>query len=105
MNNYIVSGAGEAPPAYILPLPETDGNISVEQALANRRSHRNFQDKAISAGQLSQILWAAYGVTLPMPNPALRGGLRTAPSAGAMYPLEIYVIAGNVEGIEPGVYR
>lgn len=91
---------------YVLPPPRTDGGISVESALASRRSRRRFQDRAISAEQLSQILWAAYGVTLPMPNhPALRGGLRTAPSAGALYPLEIYVIVGNVQGIQAGVYR
>jgi len=91
---------------YVLPAPVTDGETSVESALANRRSHRNFQDRTISMEQLSQMLWAAYGITLPLPNePHLRGGLRTTPSAGAMYPLEIYVIVGNVEGLEPGVYR
>ena len=91
---------------YILPSPKTDGNISVEKALTTRRSHRRFQNKAITAEQLSQILWAAYGVTEPRPNqPNLRGGLRTAPSAGATYPLEIYAVIGNVKGIEPGVYR
>jgi len=88
---------------YILPAPKTDGTTSVEKALANRRSHRNFQNKALSVDQLSQILWAAYGITSPGPN--LGGGLRTTPSAGARYPLEIYAIVGNVEGIEPGVYR
>jgi SagB-type dehydrogenase family enzyme len=91
---------------YFLPLPKTDGDMSVEQALANRRSHRNFQNRAISTCQLSQILWAAYGITLPMPDvPNLRGGLRTTPSAGATFPLEIYVVVGNVEGIEPGIFR
>ena len=81
-----------------VPSPKTCGNMSVEEALASRRSHRNFQDDAISADHLMQILWAAYGITSP-------GGLRTTPSAGALYPLEIYAVIGNVEGIEPGVYR
>ena len=94
-----------SPLTYVLPSPATDGNVSVEAALANRRSHRRFQDRAISAEQLSQILWAAYGITSPNPHPNLRGGLRTAPSAGALFPLEIYAVVGNVEGIEPGVYR
>ena len=95
-----------APTAYILPSPDIDGDISVEKALANRRSHRNFVDREISAEQLSQILWAAYGVTELMPNyPFLRGGLRTAPSAGALYPFEIYVVAGKVKNIEAGVYK
>ena len=98
--------SGDSFPIYILPPYITDGDISVENALASRRSRRNFQNKAISLEQLSQILWAAYGVTLPVPNaPNLRGGLRTTPSAGALYPLEIYVVIGNVEGIEPGVFR
>ena len=96
----------EAPLTYILPAPRTDGTMSVERALANRRSRRQFQNRAISKEQLSQILWAAYGITYPIPDfPALRGGLRTTPSAGALYPLEIYVIVGNVQWIEVGVYR
>ena len=94
-----------SPVVYILPPYSTSGDVSVEQALASRRSRRNFQDRAISAEQLSQILWAAYGVTYPAPHPRFRGGLRTTPSAGATFPLEVYVIVGNVEGIEPGVYR
>ena len=106
INSDILTKIEEPQLTYILPFHKTDGDISVEKALMNRRSHRHFQNKAISAGQLSQILWAAYGVTIPRPdNPNLRGGLRTAPSAGARYPLEIYAIIGNVEGIEPGVYR
>ena len=91
---------------YILPAPRTEGNMSVEEALQNRRSHRHFQNKALTIEQLSQLLWAAYGITVPKPDsPGLRGGLRTTPSAGALFPLEIYAIIGNVEGIEPGVYR
>lgn len=91
---------------YVLPSPNTDGNMSIELALANRRSRRDFVDKAIPAEKLSQILWAAYGVTSPQPGRAsLRGGLRTAPSAGALYPFEIYAAVGNVEGIEEGVYQ
>ena len=105
-NKTVLTKTDEAQLTYILPSPDTEGNISVENALNNRRSRREFQDKALSANHLSQILWAAYGVTAPIPDrPILRGGLRTAPSAGARYPLEIYAVIGNVEGIEPGVYR
>ena len=105
-NIEILTQMGESQLIYILPPYAIDGNISVEKALANRRSHRNFRDKAISADQLSQILWAAYGITSPMPDvPHLRGGLRTTPSAGALYPLEIYVIIGNVEEMAPGIYK
>jgi len=92
-------------PTYALPIPEFDGNISLETALESRRSRRNFQDKAISLEQLSQILWAAYGITSPNSNSESRGGLRTTPSAGALYPLEIYVIVGNIENLAPGVYK
>ena len=102
VNNDVLTKIEEPQLAYLLPSPKTDGNVSVEKALANRRSHRTFQNKTIQAEQLSQILWAACGITQP------RSGtpdLRTAPSAGARYPLEIYAIIGNVEGIEPGVYR
>ena len=89
---------GGNPRTYLLPSPVAEGNISVEEALMNRRSHRSFQDKPLTTKQLSQILWAAYGVSDPR-------GLRTAPSAGALYPLEIFVVIGNVTGIEAGVYR
>jgi len=105
MTGGILSRIGESQVTYILPTPKTDGIVSVETALANRRSQRNFQNRAISAEQLSQILWAAYGITLPSAVPQLRGGLRTAPSAGALFPLEVFAIVGNVEGIAPGVYR
>jgi SagB-type dehydrogenase family enzyme len=89
-----------------LPEPQTDGAISVEETLQNRRSQRQFLDEEISLENLSQILWAAYGITQPRENPPfLRGGLRTAPSAGALFPLEIYVAIGKVMGIEPGVYK
>jgi len=89
---------------YNLPLPRTTGDISLEEALANRRSRRNFSDSPLSMEQLSQILWAAYGITLEMQG-GLRGGFRTTPSAGATFPLEIYVAVGNIEGLDPGVFR
>ena len=92
--------------AYALPSPATEGDISLEGALAGRRSRRDFQDRELSTEQLSQILWAAYGVTEHRPDsPALRGGLRTAPSAGALYPLEIYAVVGNVADVGAGIYR
>ncbi|MCL2738178.1 MAG: SagB/ThcOx family dehydrogenase [Bacteroidales bacterium] len=102
----VLTKTDDAPLTYILPSPQTDGKVSVEKALQERRSQRRFQDRAISAEQLSQILWAAYGVTEPRTDRAfLRGGLRTAPSAGALYPFEIYAVVGKVKDIEPGVYK
>ena len=97
-NSGALTITSNSPLTYALPSPNTVGSISVEEALESRRSRRDFQDKALSAEQLSQILWASYGITSER-------GLRTSPSAGATYPLEIYAVIGNVEEIEPGVYR
>ena len=88
-----------------LPSPHTSGNMSLEEALASRRSRRSFNADSITAEELSQILWSAYGITKPANAPRLGGGLRTAPSAGATYPLNIYVLAGNVTGVPTGFYR
>jgi len=82
-----------------LPPPKTKGVMSVEEAIARRRSRRDFLEEPLPLPALSQILWAAQGITEP------RRGLRAAPSAGATYPLEIYAVVGRVEGLEPGVYR
>ena len=81
-----------------LPEPVFEGGVSVERALLKRRSVRTFQDESLTLGEVSQILWAAQGVTNPR-------GFRTAPSAGALFPLEIYVAIGNVNDLSPGVYR
>jgi len=92
--------------SYILSPPVTKGNVTLEEAISKRRSRRNIQSKEISAEQLSQILWACYGITSPQSGPShIGGGLRSTPSAGALYPLDIYVLVGNVKGIEPGVYK
>lgn len=81
-----------------LPQPRLDSSSSVERTLNQRRSVRNFSAVAITLGKISQILWSAQGITSP-------DGLRTAPSAGALYPLEITLVAGNIAGLMPGVYR
>jgi SagB-type dehydrogenase family enzyme len=91
--------------AYMLPAPQTKGVVSVEEAMAKRRSERSYLREAISLKDASQLLWSAYGVTLSMDNPRFGGGFKTAPSAGALYPLEIYLLVRDVTGIEPGVYR
>jgi len=89
-----------------LPEPSVTGSVPVEEALNNRRSIRSYQSSPVSLAEVSQLLWSAYGITQPVPDgPAfLRGGLRTAPSAGALYPLEIYLVARNVADLLPGVY-
>lgn len=80
-----------------LPQPNYDGTISVETALRERRSVREYKNVPITLSDLSQLLWAAQGMSGSR-------GLRTAPSAGALYPLEVYVAAGNVDGLGPGMY-
>ena len=82
-----------------LPDPAPKGAVTLEESLGARRSVRAYSDAPLTLAQLSQLLWAAQGVT-----DKERGG-RAAPSAGALYPLEIVVAAGHVEGLEPGIYR
>ena len=86
--------------------PRYESDHSVEEALKNRRSVRSYKNEPVTLKELSQILWAAYGITKEIPGGPdfLRGGMRTAPSAGALYPLEIYVVAGDVKGLEDGIY-
>lgn len=81
-----------------LPQPRADSGFSVERALRQRRSIRDFRAAAMTLDEVAQLLWSAQGVTG-------HGGLRTAPSAGALYPLEVGLVAGNVTGLHPGVYR
>lgn len=95
-----------------LPAPSFDSNTSVEKALNTRRSERTFLQDAIKLKDLSQILWAAQGITLKIDTvPGLwvgqewLGGVRTAPSAGALFPIELYIAAGNVENLDPGLYK
>ncbi|MCK5169132.1 MAG: SagB/ThcOx family dehydrogenase [Bacteroidales bacterium] len=89
-----------------LPAPKLKSSVSVEEALLNRRSVREFKSNALSLEQVSQILWAAYGVTKEVSFPSsMRGGYKTAPSAGATYPLEIYIVVGNVKGLGKGIYK
>lgn len=83
----------------VLEAARTDGPLSVEAALARRRSVRTFADQGLTVQQIGQLLWAAQGVTEPA------RGLRAAPSAGALYPIEVDVIAVGTAGLADGVYR
>lgn len=76
-----------------LPAPDLTGAVSVAGALYRRRSVREFATTPLTLTEISQLLWAAHGVTDP------REGLRTVPSAGALYPLEIYLV------LPEGVYH
>jgi len=93
------SGATATPDAIIpLPSPERTGARSVEQALDQRRSVRDYRREPLSLDQIGQLAWAAQGVSDP-------GGYRTAPSAGATYPLEVDLLIQGIDGLDDGVYR
>ena len=83
--------------AISLPRPSVSGGKPLERCLQERRSCRSFGDASLSVEHASQLLWAAQGVTG-------LGGLRTAPSAGAVYPLRTYLIALRVERLPSGAY-
>jgi len=81
-----------------LPKPQYDSNVSIEETLLKRRSIRSYKSEPLAIAEISQLLWSAQGVTN-------RKGFRTAPSAGALYPLEVYIAAGNVTDLYAGIYK
>jgi len=81
-----------------LPKPKFKSPTSVEEAFLERRSVRDYGEDSLTIEQVSQLLWAAQGITA-------KWGGRTAPSAGALYPLEIYLVVGEVKGLKPGLYH
>jgi len=81
-----------------LPEPRQDGDASVERCIWRRRSVRSFRDRALTLEQLGQVLWAAQGVTGA-------DARRAVPSAGALYPLELYVAVWKIISLAPGIYR
>ena len=100
VSGFICAGAVMAQPneAVMLPKPAATGELPLEQSLSRRRSVRAYRDAAIDLAEIGQLLWAAQGITDPQ-------GYRTAPSAGALYPLELYVVTGRVQGLAAGVYH
>lgn len=100
MTNLATAAEDRAGPAahYInLPAPPAMGALSLEEALTQRRSAREFAPGALTLDEISRLTWASQGVTAPE--------RRTAPSAGATYPLEVYLVTGNVANLAAGVYR
>ena len=83
----------------LLPKPNYTSNTSIEEALNKRRSVRDYKKEPLSLAEVAQILWSAQGITDKSDQ------LRTAPSAGALYPLEIYLSAANVKDLAAGVYK
>ena len=81
-----------------LPEPVTKGPVSVEETLLRRRSVREYLPGTLSLSEISQLLWSAYGITS-------EDGFRTAPSAGGLFPLRIYLASANIEGLAAGLYK
>lgn len=84
-----------------LPEPRQKGSMSLEETIVRRRSIRDFTSRPVSQLQLSQILWVAQGIS------DVRGDYRTVPSAGATYPLEVFVVCGDnsIEQLAGGIYH
>ena len=91
------------PDAPQIPLPpmQAEHESDLFQVMARRRSVRSYGGEPVTLAELARLLWAAAGIT------CREGGmaLRTAPSAGALYPIETYVIAHRVAGLDPGIYH
>ncbi|MEE9596163.1 MAG: SagB/ThcOx family dehydrogenase [Acidiferrobacterales bacterium] len=81
-----------------LPVPSLDGSVSVEDAINKRRSVREFTDQPLSIADLPQCVWSAQGITGS-------DGKKVAPSAGAVYPVTLYVVVGVIENLSAGLYR
>ncbi len=92
----IVEGLSK-PQSLRLPAPTKKGKVSLEEALDARQSVRDYVTKPFTTKEVSQMLWAAYGEN--------KWGKLTSPSAGATYPLTIYIIAGKVEDLPVGMYK
>lgn len=83
----------------ILPKPDLSGTMPIEQTLQKRRSIRSYSDKPLTLQEISQLAWSAQGISDE------RSGFRTAPSAGATYPMEIYLLVTGLADVAEGVYR
>ncbi len=81
-----------------LPKPRTEGTVYLERLLQQRRTLRAYTAAPLGMDQAAQLLWAAQGITR-------MDGRRTAPSAGGLYPLQVYLVGGQVTGLAPGIYR
>jgi SagB-type dehydrogenase family enzyme len=84
-----------------LPPPRTQGRMSLESTIKKRRTVRSFSSAPLTLDQVSQLLWAAQGITEEM------GFKRAAPSAGALYPMDLYAVVGTggVEELSAGIYH
>jgi len=90
--------AKKSPKIIKLPEPRHESEVSVEKALSERRSVRSYSEAPLTLNEISQLLWAAQGMTNSR-------GFRTAPSAGALYPLETYIAVGKADHLRSGIYK
>jgi len=88
-------------PRVKLEAPDTEKGMVLWKAIAQRRSIRDFKEEPLAKAHLSQLLWATQGIT----KEYMGYELRAAPSAGALYPVETYLVVNNVQEIEPGDYH
>ena len=94
-------GRPAAPPKAIsLPPPSLEGGPGLWKALRERRSFRDYRPVPLSQKELSNLLWAAQGITEKSFVPCYR----TSPSAGALHPIDTYLVVNRVEGLQPGIY-
>jgi SagB-type dehydrogenase family enzyme len=85
-------------PGIALPKPDVTGRVTLEQAIARRRSAREYAPGALTLAEVSQLMWVAQGITSP-------DGKRATPSARAVYPLQVWLVANDVTGLAAGIYR
>lgn len=83
-----------------LPAASYKGDLSLEEAIFQRKSTRAYREEPITLKELSQLLWSCAGASVD----GLTGPTRVYPSAGGIYPIEIYVAVSKVKNLAPGVY-
>ena len=88
-------------PKVKLEVPKKDGGMPIWQAINSRRSVRSFSSTPLKKAVLSQLLWSSQGIT----TESMDYELRAVPSAGALYPVETYLVINNAEEIDPGIYH
>jgi SagB-type dehydrogenase family enzyme len=84
-----------------LPAPDKESGLSVSSVINARKSSRRYSSQSLTLSETGQLLWSAGGATVD----GITGPTRAYPSAGGVYPLEIYIVAGNVDGLEAGLYK
>ncbi|HEV3092112.1 MAG TPA: SagB/ThcOx family dehydrogenase [Candidatus Cybelea sp.] len=92
-------------PAIALPPPLTSFPKTLESTLRDRATAMALRRVTLSLEVVATLLHYSYGITRPLAEDAFPFGLRPVPSGGALYPLEIYFHAADVEGLPPGIYH